>query len=75
MAVHNSQVGRIDLQEEGNGAFISETVFKASLYLLPFTQIHPIVKSSTDENQSSYTDHIVAGQINVCFIIIDADFL
>ena len=68
MAIHESDVRTIDLEEEHDGPFISQVVFEASFHLFPLLQCNPIIQSSTDKHKRSYTHHIMPSEINKSFI-------
>lgn len=70
VAIHDGDVGGVNLQKEGNGSLISEIVLEASFDFLPLVHVDPVVESATDEDQSGNADHVVATQVDICLIAV-----
>ena len=63
MAVDESEERGIDLHEEDDSSFISQTIFETSFDSAPFMPIYSVEKSATDKNKGRYTHKIITGKM------------
>lgn len=75
VAVHDGDIGGVDLQEEGNCAFITKVILEASFDFLPFLEVDPVVKVATDEDKGSDSNHIVAGQVDIRLVAVGCELM
>ena len=70
VAVHDGEVGGVNLQEECDGPFVAEVVLEAGLDLLPLVHVDPVVECAADEDQGGNADHIIAAEVDIGLVAV-----